>query len=244
MAEQIVESYHTTTDSCPPLSTHWGGYDLGKTDWLKKFAQQVSDDRNESFEAWNTVKGKCNASEIIELLYLMTHKGRVYVDESQDAYNSLIAEIEKIRPRYDKLLKDVIGLTTKRRLSLTMPYVCADIIEAFRRVFESKKILEEVSRANIEHGSRKRGMRDWYFFLLCVTLIGPTGRPHIEELATLIDAARIANEECSEPSNVLTLTKRFQRWMKYTDARMIDGRVMFRMNIPTSAQSDDDQIPF
>src|ERR1039458_1816994 len=146
IAKQIVEGYQAT-DGCPPLSSHWGGYDLGKTDWLKRFAEEIADDQNKSLEAWNTLKEKGDTSCIIELLYLLTIRGRVRQDETQDAYHALIAEIDKIIPLYDKLLEDVSSLNEKPRLSSTMTYVRGSIAKIFQRLQESKGLLEEIGRA-------------------------------------------------------------------------------------------------
>jgi hypothetical protein len=85
LAREIVEKYHAS-DGCPPLSTHWGGHDLSKTDWLKRFAEEVADDQSKSSEAWNTVKEKCDTAFIIDLLYLLTLRKTVTVDIDQDAY--------------------------------------------------------------------------------------------------------------------------------------------------------------
>jgi len=246
VAREIVDSYHATI-GCPPLSTHWGGHDLGKTDWLKKFAEEVVDDQSKSLEAWNTVKEKCDTSFIIELLYLLTLRERVTLDRHQDAYHALVAEIEKVTPRYDKLLEDVLTLTENPLFSPTMPYVRGSLAKVCQRLQESKSLLEELRDANIEHSSYKRSARDWYLFLLATALINATGRPHVEELATLLDAARFANNERCYPADVATLNKRIQRWTKYVNAKVIDGRMMFRINTRnTSSQENgsDDPMPF
>src|SRR6266480_6311324 len=245
IAKQIVGGYRVT-DGCPPLSTHWGGHDLGKTDWLRKFAEEIADDQNKSLEAWNTVKEKCDTSFVIELLYLLTLRGRVTQDEHQDAYHALIAEIEKIIPRYDKLLEDVLSLTDSR-FSSVMPYVGGSIAKIFQRLQESKASLEGLRNSNTKHGSYKRSARDWFLFLLAKELIDATGRPHIEQLATLLDAARSANNERRHPTDVATLTKRIQRWRKYLNAKVINGRMMFRMstgNTSSQTEAGDDAVLF
>jgi hypothetical protein len=243
MAKQFVAGYHAT-DGCPPLSTHWGGYDLGKTDWLKKFAEEITDDQNKSLEAWNTVKEKCDTSFVIELLTL---RGRVRQDENQDAYHALVTEIETTISSYDKLLEDVLSLTENPRLSSTMPYVSGSIAEMSQSLQESKGLLEGLRNSNIQHGSYKRNARDWYLFLLATTFINATGRLHIEELATLLDAARSANNERTQTTDVATLTRRIPRWRKYLNAKVVDGRTMFRMSIGNTGsqfEASDDPIPF
>jgi hypothetical protein len=96
IANQIIEGYRTT-DGCPPLNVHWGGRDLRETDWLKRFATKIADDQTKVLKAWNTIKEKCDTSFMIELLYLCTVRGKVYVDISQDQYHARIAEIERMR---------------------------------------------------------------------------------------------------------------------------------------------------
>ena len=79
------------------------------------------------------------------------------------------------------------------------------------------------------------------------TLIDATGRPHIEQLATLLDAARSVNNERRHPTDVATLTKRIQRWRKYLDAKVINGRMMFRMstgNTSSQTEAGDDAVLF
>lgn len=242
LAREIVEKYHAS-DGCPPLSTHWGGYDLSKTDWLKRFAEEVADDQSKSSEAWNTVKEKCDTAFIIDLLYLLTLRKTVTVDRDQDAYHALVTEIERVVSRYDNLLEEVLTLTENPRFSPTMPYVQGSLAKVCERLQESKALLEELRDANIEHGSYKRSARDWYLFLLATTLINATGRPHIEELATLLDAARSANNERRYASDVATLTKRIQRWRKYLNAEVIDGRMMFRFGNRTTSSQDEDSDP-
>jgi len=144
IVRQIVNGYRAT-EGCPPLSTQWGGYDLSKTAWLRKFAEEIVNE-SKTLEGWNAVKEKCNSSFIIELLYLLTLRGKVTVDESQDAYHALVAEIEKIVPRYDRLLKDVISLTKNPRFSSTMPYVRGSI-EKISRHYRSPKSYSKDLRA-------------------------------------------------------------------------------------------------
>ena len=108
-------------------------------------------------------------------------------------------------------------------------------------------IVEPTSDSNTKHGSYKRSARDWFLFLLAKELIDATGRPHIEQLATLLDAARSANNERRHPTYVATLTKRIQRWRKYLDAKVINGRMMFRMstgNTSSQTEAGDDAVPF
>lgn len=168
--------------------------------------------------------------------------------KNQDAYHALAAEIEKIVPRYDRLLKDVANLTENPQFSSTMPYVRGGITKIFRKLQESKVLLEGLKNATLEYGSYKRNPRDWYLFLLATTLINATGRPHIEELATLLEAAQSAHNERRHSLDVGTLTKRIQRWRKYLGAKVIGGRTMFRMSGSRSksphVESKGEPIPF
>lgn len=246
IANQIIEGYRAA-DGCPPLSTHWGGHDLRTTDWLKRFAAKIADDQTKVFKAWNTIKEKCDTSSIIELLYLCTIRSKVYVDESQDQYHALIAEVERMIPKYDKLLDEIIEMTNNPDFSITMPYVSRHIAETLQKLRESKQSLEEVRSANLQHGSYKRNARDWYLFLMATELINSLGRPHVEELATLLEAAQFAHNEIGHSEGVAKLTKRIQRWKKYFNAEVIDGRMMFRMgggNTNSRSATDDDPIPF
>lgn len=229
-----------------PLNVHWGGGDLRETDWLKRFAAKIAADQNKAFEAWNTIKGKGDTSFMIELFYLCTIRSKVYVDVSQDQYHALIAEIERMIPKYDRLLEEIREITNNPNLSMTMPYVSGHIVETLRKLQESKQLLEELRRANLRHGSYKRNARDWYLFLMATELINSSGRQHVDELATLLEAARSAHNEKGHPEDVPRLTKRIQRLKKYLGAEVINGRMSFRIaGGSTDSQSTTDvDIPF
>lgn len=245
IANRIIEDYRTT-DGCPPLSSHWGGHDLRKTDWLKRFAAEIADDQTKVSKAWNTITENCDPSSMIELLYLCTIRSKVYEDNSQDHYHALIAEVERIIPKYDKLFEDILEITKNPDLSITMPYVTRYIAETLEKLQESKQSLEEVRSANLRHGSYKRNARDWYLFLMATELINSSGRPHVDELATLLETARTAHNEKGHPEDVPRLTKRIQRVKKYLGAEVIDGRMVFRIGggSTNSQSTTDDDIPF
>jgi hypothetical protein len=183
---------------------------------------------------------------MIELFYLCTIRSKVYVDVSQDQYHALIAEIERMIPKYDRLLEEIREITNNPNLSMTMPYVSGHIVETLRKLQESKQLLEELRRANLRHGSYKRNARDWYLFLMATELINSSGRQHVDELATLLEAARSAHNEKGHPEDVPRLTKRIQRLKKYLGAEVINGRMSFRIaGGSTDSQSTTDvDIPF
>ena len=246
-AKQIIDGYHVS-DGCPPLSSHWGGFDLRETDWLKRFAEQVSDDENHSFEAWNTVKEKCDTSFIIELLYLLTLRGKHGVERNRDAYHALLREIEKVIAKYDKLQDDIRRLIQNRQFASPMAFVSRDLVGELQTLQASRQRLEALRLSNKKWGSYKRSTRDWYLLLLAKEVIEGTGSSHIGALASLIDSSRIAHGDNSdEVTDKDLLTKRIQRWMKFLNAKVIGGRMMFRFgsqNAGAEAESNDEPIPF
>lgn len=242
LVRQIIESYQAT-DGCPPLSAHWGGYDLGQTDWLKRFAEKIAANQNRRLEAWTTVTEKCDTSMVLELLYLSAFRKDATVDKSKDAYHALLREIDKLMPRYDKLLNDLLALSNKPSLAPAMPYIRASLNEVQKQLQSSRALLAKVRDANIDHGSYKRTAKDWYLFLLARTLIEATGRQHIEELAILIDAARSANNEQRFQSDVETIAKRVQRWKKYMNTQVINGKLMFRIGTMDEGPDNNDSNP-
>lgn len=249
--KSILDSYHVT-DGCPPLATHWGGHDLAKTDWLRRFAREIADDENKKgLEAWNTLKEKCDTSRIIELLYLLTLRGEYRAEEDQDAHRAFMTEIERIIARYNKLRDDIYGLVQNPRLSSLMPYVGGDLLEEVHKLQESKEHLEVLRDSNKKWASRKRNPRDWYLLLLAGAVVEGTGRFHARALANLIESARIAHNERSQRTDEQVLYKRIQRWMKFMNAKVIDGRLLFRLGqtdiSATSGEperSEDPPIPF
>lgn len=235
----ILDSYHVT-DGCPPLAQHWGGHDLAKTDWLKRFTEEIADNNNRSFEAWNAVKKKCDASFIIELLYLMTIPGRCRAEESRDSDHALAAEIERIHLKYSKLLEDIDSLIQNPRVSACMPYARLDLAEKVRTLQASKQRLEVLRDYYKGFGSYKRNQRDWYLHLLVGHVSDATGHSHVRVLTSLIDSARAAHNERGEVSDEGALTKRIQRYKQF----LISLNSIRNRNKRSSSADPSDPIPF
>jgi len=250
ISKGILDSYHTT-EGCPPLTSHWGGYDLAKTDWLKMFAEEIAGNHYKSLNAWRTLEKKCDTSWIIELLYLLTLRGKCLADQNQDVYHALIAEVEKIIAKYEKLRDDIVALVQNSRLSFPMTYIGCDLLKEIRTLEESKKRLETLRDANEKWGSYKRNSRDWYLFLLAAQVINATGRSHVKELASLIESARAAHKERTGVGDEDALKKRIQRWAEFLNAKVVGGKMLFpfgKTEIASPpegpADSADAQVPF
>lgn len=252
--QSIVESYRPT-DGCPPLSTHWGGHDLAKTEWLKRFAQEIArEDNKNNVDAWNTLKDKCDTSFIIELLYLLTYRGTCRADEDKDAYRLFITEVEKIIPKYDRLGDEIRSLMENPKLSSPMAYIGHDLEQQVKILQEAKERLEAVRDSNVKWCSYKRSARDWYLLLLAGTVKDATGSFHIEALATLIQSALAAHQERSDTINEEAVRKRIQRWIRFMNAKIVGGRLLFRLGQRTDRSAsakpdctdapDDSSIPF
>jgi hypothetical protein len=250
LIKDILDSYHVT-DGCPPLAQHWGGHDLAKTAWLKGFAERIADNLYESLKVWRTLKEKCDTSWIIELLYLLTFRGKVRAVQDQDAYHALVAEIEKIISRYDKLRDDIVALVRYPRFSSPMAYMGRDLLAELQRLEQSRKRLETLRNANKKWGSYKRTARDWYLFLLAREIINSTDSLQTKQLARLIEVARSAHNERADVTNEAALKKRIQRWATFMNAKMIGGQMLFPLGknaIPSApgqpAGRADTKIPF
>ena len=241
----ILDSYHVTDDCCPPLAQQWGGHDLAKTDWLKKFAEEIADNNNRSLEAWNILKKKCDTSFIIELLYLMTIPGRCRAEESRDSDHVLAAEIEGILPKYGKLLEDIDSLIQDPRVSACMPYARPDLAKESQTLQDSKQRLEVLRDYYKRFGSYKRNQRDWYLLLLAAEVVEKTSKYHVGSLASLIDWARAAHgERTRQVTDEDALKKRIQRQMKFMDAKIFDGHLRFSLNVASTPEDPNDPIPF
>jgi hypothetical protein len=245
-----VEGYQVT-EGCPPLATHWGGYDLAKTDWLRRFAERVADNHYESLEAWSTFGKNCDTSLIIELLYLLTFRGKCRVLEDQNAYHTFIGEIEKLISRYTKLRDDILALVQCPSFSTPLAYTGRDLLEEAQRLEMFTEHLESVRASNKKWGSNKRSARDWYLFLLGMEIINATGRLQNEQLARLIRVAHSAHNERADVTTKVVLKKRIQRWTKFMNAKVIGRKMLFRLGtnaIPSEpgqpAGRADTKIPF
>lgn len=234
LIKDILDNYHVT-DGCPPLAQHWGGHDLAKTAWLKGFAERIADNHYESLKAWRTLDKKCDTSWIIELLYLLTFRGKVRADQDQDAYHALITEIKKIISRYDELRDDIVALVRYPRFSSPMAYLGRDLLEELQRLEQSKKRLESLRESSKKWGSQKRSARDWYLLLLAREVSKQTGRMKTKELVHLIQVARSAHNERADATNVDALKKRIQRWKKY---------LYLKITPIATEPYDDAKIPF
>jgi hypothetical protein len=226
IARGILDSYHPT-EGCPPLASHWGGYDLAKTDWLRMFAEQIAVNAYRSLDAWRALAKKCDTSWIIELLYLLTFRGKSLVDLDQDTDHAISAELEKRISAYTQLGDDLVALIENYRHSIPMIYMGGDLLNEIRALEESKKRLEILRDKSKKSGSYKRNPRDWYLFLIAAEARSRTGRSHMKEMATLIEAARAAHKERTGLVNEDVLQKRLQRWMYRMNAKISDGTVLF-----------------
>ncbi len=235
IAKGILDSYHPTEEGCPPLASHWGGYDLAKTDWLKMFAEKISDNAHRSLEAWRALEKKCDTSWIIELLYVLTCRGKCGVELDQDAYHATKAELEKLIAAYGKLRDKIVALVEDSHLSSPMAYIGGDLLNEIRALEQSKRRFETLRDAIQKWGSYKRNMRDWYLFLLAAHVNKAIGRSHVKEVATLIEAARAAHKE-RPVAEEDALKKRIQRWKHLLKVRLPPRE--------EPADSADAQIPF
>jgi hypothetical protein len=191
----ILESYHLT-DGRQPVYTpgDWGGHDLATTDWLKKFARAIAN-YEQRVIAWNTLREKCDASRIIELLYLYTNPETGLGEESRKSHYAVAEEIDSILMEYELLCEEIERVTQEPRVLETMRYAEIELTEELHRLEEIKqriRVLRDFYRAL---GSPKREIRNWYLFLLYVEISGKTDADfaYATELANLIDAARAAH---------------------------------------------------
>jgi hypothetical protein len=216
LIKDILDSYHVT-DGCPPPAKHWGGYDLAKTEWLKRFAEEITID-DKRLEAWGMLKGKCDTSFLIELLYLMTVRAKVWKEKSQEVHRALAIEIDKVISRYDKLGESISDLRRNPRFSHPIPFARLDLAQELHRLQDSKKHLELLRDFHKKAGSYKRNPRNWYFFVLARNILKATGRRHVRELASLVDSARAAHNEKGEVSDVDKLAKRIQHYKEFLES--------------------------
>jgi hypothetical protein len=191
------------------------------------FAEQIAVNTYMSLEAWRALAERCDTSWIIELLYLLTFRGKALVDVDQDADRAISAELTKIVAAYEKLERDIVALVENYRHSIPMIYMGRDLLNEIRALEQSKKRLEILRDKSKKSGSYKHDPRDWYLFLLAAEARSRTGRSRVKELARLIEAARAAHKERPGGMGEDVLQKRLQRWMNRMNAKISDGTVLF-----------------
>jgi hypothetical protein len=242
----VLDSYHAT-DGCPPLATHWGAYDLAKTDWLLRFAEEIADDNNHALRAWDTIKEKCDTSYIIELLYLLTIRAPVTADKSQIAHHHFTSRINRLISNCEKLQNDMMQTIRDSRFSSLMPYERPALEVEIQQLEEAKKRLGVLRDSNKESGSYRRNPRDWYLLLLAMRVREATGKYHLRSLTSLLDAARAAHgEHGRDVTDEETLKKRIQRWADFTGARIINGMLHFRAwknKVPAASVGSSEDMP-
>ena len=172
----ILDSYHLT-DGRPPVYTpaDWGGHDLAETEWLKEFAKQIasSEDRR---TAWNTLREKCDASRIIELLYLYTNPETCLADESRKSHYAVAEEIDSIFWEYELLCEEIARVTQEPRVLEAMRYVEIELTEELHRLEEIKQRMRVLGDFYRGLASPKRNPRNWCLFLLGVEISGKAMR--------------------------------------------------------------------
>lgn len=254
IAKTILKAYRPS-DGCPPLKTHWGGYDLATTTWLKTFAERIADDERRR-NAWNKLKDKCDTSQIIELLYLFTLPDNTRAEENRDAYHLLTQKLltQKLA-RYDKLRDEICSLMENPKIQYPMIYLRADFMNQLQILQTAKQHLQALRDREAKWGSKKRNTRDWYLFLLGATTTEGTGLLHGSELATLIEAAYAAQGKEGKDVSQEAVEKQFRRWKKFMNAEFFGGSMHFlrsaggrsQPRLPRTRESideADEDIPF
>ena len=187
IVQGILASYHCTRD----WRRYRGGYDLAKTGWLRRFAEEITKDAA-SLDPWNTLKEKCDASFMIEHLYIMTLPEKTARKKKATTNRAFKAQIEKMLPRYDKLQDDIIGLFRGDRIILLVPGG-RDLLEEFLKLQQSKQRLEALMVARRKMGWFKPTSWNFYLYLLAREIRYRTGRSHLARLTSLIALASNAH---------------------------------------------------
>jgi hypothetical protein len=236
---------YSPSEGCPPLQTLWGGYDLAENPWLRRFAETIADCESYT-DAWNKLTGKCDASYIIELLYLFTCKKKTRVDEDRDAYHLLNQQLDKILPKYNELLDEIGSLVEKEELSNPMVYCRPKFILQLQLLQWQKRHLEAIRDSGDILGSRKRKYRNWYLLLLGTHAKAKTGSFQISQLANLIEAALAAHSQTNDGKITYEAGVRrgIQRWKKLMNCEIFGGSTHFLLAGGDASASTDENIPF
>lgn len=166
--------------------------------WFQRFAVAATEKGSGARLAWDEVKSKCDVLLLMYDLYLFTYLGKAALGKTspdiiQDAFRLLTNELDK--------------------------EASAVFCEPMQLFNTAKLELKGLRAYAAKMGSYKTEAHDYYLYSMAKMLDAATGDYHLEELASLIEAAKVAHGCKHDILSVGTLKRRIYRYIK-------------RMNLP------------
>lgn len=209
----ILAAYHSSFE--PHDQRAEDKLDKELTQWLAKFAIAVDENKSRT-QAWNQLKSRCDSLVLLNCLYLFTYFGKTTPDVLQDASRFLREGLDKLLPKYENLYEETSNLIDdpKQRLFGVLKQ---EMIPAFKEpthfLRTAQKELAIMRDWAAQMGSYKTEARDFHLYNMATSVRTATGSYHFTQLATLIEAARVAHGAKDEPVNEENLKKRVERYI-------------------------------
>ena len=236
IAEDILKRYRPTQYGRASLAANGAVAYEAQATWIGRFAETVVSNSDCS-AVWKRLEGSCDISELIDLLYLFTYRGRVRVDKSNTSHHLLQDRLKKLVHLYEKLNGELRHLMHDPQLSHALTYVGVSLVE------QSKLLGQALRRAKENSsywGSYKTDPRDWYLHLLATHIREATGSANIPAIIALIEASRVAHGERRQLFNDEgTVKKRLQRYEERLQKLQTPRSASHRIS-----SDENDKIPF
>lgn len=234
-AEDILKRYCPTQYGRASLAADGAVAEEAKAIWIQRFAETVVSD-SDCAAVWKRLEGSCEVSELIDLLFLFTYRGRVRVEESASSHHLLKKRLNKLVRLYEKLNGELRHLMHDPQLSHALTYVGVSLVEQSTLLGQALRR----AKANSSYwGSYKTNPRDWYLHLLATHIREATGSAEVPAIMALVEASRVAHGERREVfTDEDAVRKRLQRYEKR----------LLKLQRPRPASprisNEDDPIPF
>ena len=183
--------------------------------WLIKFGYAV-DKVPIRTQAWEKLKFKCDISKVVRCLYLFTHSGTTSADVVQDAWRFLKDGLDGLLPKYSNISEDTSTLFNHPKLRLLtvlsnkVPQV---FVKPMQSIATAEQTLETIRAWAEKMGSYKTDAHDIDLYEMATIVRSATGKYHFPELATLVEAARIAHGKTKDHPDEDVLRRRVHRFI-------------------------------
>lgn len=197
---------------------------LEKETWIKRFDKEMNKEpvrRN----AWRKLRRcGCDTFELIDVLYLFTSRGRqARSNAARGAARLFKAKVDKIFFACDKLCRDLSDLIAEPAPD-DVEFLLKRSWDEQLTVLKQVKLHLQVSRECLAQvGSYKRDPNDLSLNWMAAIVRSGTGKWHISELLTLIEAGLAAHGERTDMYTEDGLKKRIQRYRKRNNLKATSG---------------------
>jgi hypothetical protein len=135
----------------------------------------------------------------------------------QDAFRFLRQGLDGLLPKYRKIYEETSALFGDPKLQLlsvlseAMPQVFAEPLHSIAMAELALKATRDLAETM---SSYKTDAHDFHLFAMAASVRAATGQYHFSELATLVEAARVAHGGRYDPIDANVLKRRVERYAK------------------------------